>query len=66
MTHERNYEVLLLPTMEIAERFCTLREAEAWMRSYNDAARGPTVAVVAEDREAREVLSRRFATLQRR
>ena len=40
MSSERVYEVMLLPAMEVAERFCTLREAEAWMRTYNEVAGG--------------------------
>lgn len=50
MSSERTYEVMLLPKMEVAERFCTLREADAWMRTYNDVAGGFPLAVVAEDR----------------
>ena len=34
MTHSCCYEVLLLPTMEIAAQHCTLAEAAAW--SYPD------------------------------
>lgn len=50
---ERPYEVMLLPQMEVAACHCTLREADAWMRAYNEASRGPTIAVVARLRCSR-------------
>jgi hypothetical protein len=55
------YSVLLLPRREVAARRLSLREADAWIRTYNDVMEGkPATAVIAE--EKREVpLDRRAA-----
>lgn len=34
------FQVLLLPSMEVAARMTTLAEATAWVRAYNDAMQG--------------------------
>jgi hypothetical protein len=50
MDDARIYEVLLLPRQEVAGRFGSLTEADAWMRSYNAVAGELPRAVVAERR----------------
>lgn len=50
MSDERKYQVWLLPELEVVERGCNLREADAWTRTYNRVIEGdPAVAVIAED-----------------
>jgi hypothetical protein len=44
------FEIVLLPRTEVAARDMSLREAVAWMRTYNQVmAGGRVVAVVAEE-----------------
>jgi hypothetical protein len=44
------YSVLLLPRRELAARGLSLREADAWIRTYNGVMEGkPAVAVIAEE-----------------
>ena len=44
------YSVLLLPRRELVARGLTLRDASAWMRTYNEALQGsPYQAVIAEE-----------------
>lgn len=44
------YQVLLLPTREVAARHQTLTEASAWVRTYNEALAAPQLrAVIAEE-----------------
>lgn len=52
MTREPTYCVLLLPTCEIARPHCTLREAAAWLATYNEIMddAGGTAAIVEERR----------------
>jgi|GEM_PF-6440388 len=45
-----SYSVLLLPKYELVARGLSLREATAWVRTYNDALLGdPAQAVLAEE-----------------
>ncbi len=44
------YSVLLLPRRELVARGLTLRDASAWMRTYNEVLNGgPNQAVIAEE-----------------
>lgn len=44
------YSVLLLPAHEVVAQGLTQREAEAWVRTYNDALGGsPSQAILAEE-----------------
>ncbi|MCE9526237.1 MAG: hypothetical protein K8R36_09310 [Planctomycetales bacterium] len=44
------YQVLLLPSREVAARHQTLGEASAWVRTYNEALAAPQLrAVIAEE-----------------
>ncbi len=44
------YSVLLLPRREVVVRGLTLRDASAWMRTYNEVLQGsPCQAVIAEE-----------------
>jgi len=44
------YQVLLLPSREVAARHQTLAEASAWVRTYNEALAAPQLrAVIAEE-----------------
>jgi hypothetical protein len=46
----RTYQVVVLPQGEVAARGCSLREAEAWIRTYNEIMQpGPHQAVIAEE-----------------
>ena len=50
MNQPHRYEIVLLPRTEVAARDMSLREAVAWMRTYNQVmAGGRVVAVVAEE-----------------
>ncbi len=50
MNHPHRYEIVLLPRTEVAARDLSLREAVAWMRTYNQVmSGGRVVAVVAEE-----------------
>jgi hypothetical protein len=50
MNQPHRYEIVLLPRTEVAARDLSLREAVAWMRTYNQVmAGGRVVAVVAEE-----------------
>jgi hypothetical protein len=50
MNQPHRYEIVLLPRTEVAARDLSLREAVAWMRTYNHVmAGGRVVAVVAEE-----------------
>ena len=50
MNHPHRFEIVLLPRTEVAARDMSLREAVAWMRTYNQVmAGGRVVAVVAEE-----------------
>lgn len=45
-----SYSVLLLPAHEVVAQGLTQREAEAWVRTYNDALGGsPSQAILAEE-----------------
>lgn len=45
------YQVLLLPSREVVARHCSLKEASAWLRTYNDVMRPRGVqAVIAEEK----------------
>ena len=47
------YQVLLLPTWEVAARHQSLAEASAWVRTYNEALASKEVrAVIAEEPSA--------------
>lgn len=61
MSHEPvSYSVLLLPRREVAARHLTLREAEAWIRTYNAILHGePSAATIIE--EPQEMTSERHA-----
>ncbi len=57
MSNERNYQVVLLPKMEVVEQACTLGEAQAWIRAYNEVIGGsPTEAVIAQKNAGREAV----------
>ncbi len=44
------YQVLLLPSREVAARHLSLTEASAWVRTYNEALASPgSRAVIAEE-----------------
>lgn len=46
------YQVLLLPSREVAARHQTLAEASAWVRTYNQTLAAPQLrAVIAEEPE---------------
>ena len=50
MNQPHRFEIVLLPRTEVAARDMSLREAVAWMRTYNQVmAGGRVVAVVAEE-----------------
>jgi len=54
MFHDRMYQIVLLPQTEVVERACSLREARAWIRAYNEIMEGePSQAVIAEQEPAR-------------
>ncbi len=56
------YQVLLLPRMEAAARFLSLREARAWIETYNAALHPPRprVAIAEEKREEKEEVGRKM------
>lgn len=50
MDHKPLYQILLLPSREVAARHQTLTEASAWVRTYNQAMGFTQVrAVIAEE-----------------
>jgi hypothetical protein len=51
----RTYRVVLLPRQEVAAVGLSLREAQAWVRAYNEIMRDPRrQAVIAEEAPQRE------------
>jgi hypothetical protein len=59
----RTYQVVVLPQGEVAARGCSLTEAEAWIRTYNEIMQpGPQQAVIAEEPAA---AANPFATKRR-
>jgi hypothetical protein len=51
----RTYRVVLLPRQEVAATGLSLREAQAWVRAYNEIMRDPRrQAVIAEELPHRE------------
>ena len=58
MSPEPKYCILLLPSREIIRRDCSLREALAWLRTYNDIMQGAGPRpVIAEEEEAEDSLA---------
>jgi hypothetical protein len=62
MSREPSYCILLLPSREIVRRACSLREAAAWLATYNAIMRGAGAkpAIVEEPpREPSGLMARR-------
>jgi hypothetical protein len=67
MTHELKYCIVLLPSREIPRRDYSLREAAAWISTYNQImeGRGKVAAIVEERQETKRQETRRRWELRR-
>jgi hypothetical protein len=62
MSREPSYCILLLPSREIVRRACSLREAAAWLATYNAIMGGAGARpVIVEEEEHAEGVGRMVA-----